>query len=132
MSSGQAPTPVGGTPPATSAGGTGPAEQPPATGPDKPPDPPAGGSLREQVAAVIGDLLGTGKARVGVGTAPPAERDIAAEVRREVEGLHNKQERDSLLAGLKTDVETLKQAGQKPPEQVRRVERVMGWRRGDS
>lgn len=64
----------------------------------------------------------------GKPAAAPPERDIEAEVRAAVKAAKTTEERDSLVVGLKTDVEQLKAAAQKAPRQERRIERFMGWR----
>lgn len=104
---------------------------------------PPNATLREQVADVLGSLLGAGKAKVtdgdpagapgavGAGQArgtTDARFDVSDQVRKAVADIKETEQRDSLLTGLQADVETLKAAGEKQPLQERRVERVMGWR----
>lgn len=119
-----------------SEGTTPPADQPPApaqTPPPAttpPPAEPASPTIRTQVADALHDLLGSGKAKVADKPAEP-ERDVAAQVRREVDKIHTQKERDSLVDGLRQKVEQLTAAVEKAPKQIRRVERWMGWRTGD-
>jgi hypothetical protein len=88
--------------------------------------------LRQQVAAVLDSLIGSGKAVV-VDKSPAGggERDIRAEVDAAVRAAKTQEERDSLVATLAGDVGKLKEQAEKAPRQIRRVEKLMGWHRGD-
>ncbi|HSZ28368.1 MAG TPA: hypothetical protein VK784_01260 [Pseudonocardiaceae bacterium] len=124
------------TDPGAGSGGTGPA---PGSAGGTPPN----ATLREQVADILGSLLGAGKAKVteGTGDGAPgavgagqargttdARFDVSEQVRKAVSDIHETEQRDSLLTGLKSDIDALKAAGEKQPLQERKVERVMGWR----
>lgn len=105
---------------------------PPATPPPAPDPAPATGSLQQQVAAALGNLLGSGKAKVAAGDKPPAAGDdIGAKVKAAVREARTEDQRDSVVAGLQGQVEQLKAQLEKPPAQTRPVERFMKWRLPD-